>query len=270
MKKAGRIIPLLCSLVFIGQTSFAQFSVMENNFKRVGSADHSKIVTTLLISFVIGNVVAWSMGAYPKSFDVQPYTPDESETISDLTEEINENPNEPDVRAELGTLYFQHNDLDKAEDLLREVVELNPSDAEALAIYSANEAKQSGAMWDFTWGIMKLNRLGNAVDGLDRAVDIDPDNFTVRLFRMNTLVGLENREGSFYRIFEDEQWFKKQNETDPDFFPVSVKLEFYNVLAEAYETKEQLEGDNGQQGASLKQAKAYRRLSTRLNQKDQL
>ena len=269
MKKANRILPLLCSLLFFGHTSFAQFNGVERNLKSVGSADQGKIAVTLLISFVIGNVIAWSMGAYPKDFDTKPYSEDESEMIRDLTIEIRENPEEADIRTELGTLYFQHNDLDKAEALLEEAVELDSSDAEALAVYSANEAKQSGAMWDFTWGIWKLKRMGDAVDGLNRAVELDPDNFTVRLYRMSTLVGLENRKGSFDRIFEDEQWFKQKTADDPEFLPAGVRLVFYDVLAEAYAEKERLSGDNSKGSHNLKKADEYKRLSTRIHNNDQ-
>ena len=202
--------------------------------------DQSKIITVLVSSFIIGNAIAWAMGAYPNSFPLQPYSPDEVQAVQELETEIKENPGEADIKTELGEIYFRHNDLDRAEQLLSTAVEESPESGMSLVVLSANKAKQAGAMWDFTWGIRKLSLLGEAVDGLNKAVEIEPEDFAVRLYRMNTLVSLKNRKGSFFRIFEDENWFLEQERNKPEFFPKAVKFEFYTVLAKAYMVRRDL------------------------------
>lgn len=234
MKHTRQLFCILTLLVFVQQQAFAQRGDLNLSFKGGMEMDQGRIVTLLLSSFIIGNIVAWSMGAYPRDFPAKPYSDLDRRTIQDLHLEIEQNPDEADIRTELGVIYFSHNDLDKAETVLSSAVDRNPENAEALAVYSANEAKQSGAMWDFTWGISKLHRLGKAVDGLNRSVELDPENFTVRLYRVNTLLGLDNRKESFARIFDDELWFLKHIESDPDYFPWEVKLEFYKALSAAY------------------------------------
>lgn len=265
MKKTMRVLSLFCSLTIVGQLAFAQFKMSDSRME----SDESKVIGTLLISFVVGNIVAWSMGAYPQEFKLKPYSAGEAETIRDLEMEMSENPDEPEIKTELGTLYFQHNDLDKAEVILERAVEQSPDDGELLAIYSANEAKQAGAMWDFSWGILKLNRLGNAVDGLNRAIELAPDNFMVRLYRMNTLIGLKNRKGSFSRIFEDEQWFQSRVEQDPELFPDGVRLYFYKVLAEAWTVRSGMIDTEKQRSVARKQASRYEQLVLGLNQEKQ-
>ncbi|MBU3914054.1 hypothetical protein KKA14_00795 [bacterium] len=94
------------------------------------------------------------------------------------------------MKLELGELYFAHNDLDKAGDILSSAKNNAPQSGTVLAVLSANQAKQSGAMWDFTWGIRKLNLLSDAVEGVNKAVELEPTNFLPRIYRINTLTGL--------------------------------------------------------------------------------
>ncbi len=257
MKRYKNIAVLMLLLIFTQQTTQVFGKSFSESLSKKGSTDGGNLAVLLLSSFIIGNVVAWSMGAYPHDFPKQSYSIQEMEVKNDLTSEIKENPDDADVRVELGQLYFHHNDLNKAETLLEQAVKLEPGNAEALAIYSANEAKQAGAMWDFTWGLMKLNRMSDVVEGLNKAVELEPDNFTVRLYRMNTLVGFRDKKDNFHRIFEDEEWFLKKADSSPDYFPEEVKRAFYKVLSEAYLVAVDLDDSPEQKNLHQQKAETY-------------
>ncbi len=249
-------------LVFTNHAAQINADPFSGSMTRKGSIDGGSLAVALLSSFLIGNAVAWAMGAYPKDFPREPYSKQETEMIKDLTIELEEYPDDADIRVELGELYFFHNDLDKAQLQLGQAVDLEPENGEALAIYSANEAKQAGAMFDLTWGLMKLDRMDDAVSGLNRAVNIDPDNFKIRLYRMNTLVGFKNRKGNFHKVFEDEKWFLDRQEKSPSLFPEEVNRSFYQALTEVYSVDAELTDSPNQKEASLKKSETYRVMST--------
>ena len=197
-----------------------------------------KIAGIALTSFIIGNIVSWSMGAWPRDFEEIPYTPSELETISELQTEIAEEPEEGSLRAELGSIYFRHNELDKAETELTEAVRLEPDNAESKAWFYANEVKQSGAMFDPLMGIRKLNRLNTGIDELNSAVDADPDNAIIRLIRLETIASVGTVSSSFSVYQEDEDWFQSKLEHNANYFPKNLAQSFYLSLAKAYHAQE--------------------------------
>ena len=245
-------------LVFTHHSGQVSANPLSNMDAQKGSIDGGTLAIMLLSSFIIGNSVAWAMGAYPRDFPVQPYSQLEKEMIKDLSLEIEENPDEPEVMVELGELYFQHNELDKADSLLERAVKLEPDNAEALVISSANGAKQAGAMWDFTWGIRKLSKMDDVVSGLNRAVEIDPDNYKVRLYRMNVLLGFRNKKDNFHKIFEDEEWFLSKQKASPNAFPEEVNREFYQTLGKAYEINAELADSSEKKAKNLEKSRVYR------------
>jgi hypothetical protein len=251
---------LLIAISFCAQQLSAMEWKSEMNFNADGNMNQEAIIKTLFFSFVIGNIVAWSMGAYPRSLEKVPYSNDDLQTISDLEAEIIDYPDESEIKKELGEIYFFHNDLDKAEDVLYHAVVEDDQNAEALAVWSANEAKQAGAMWDFTWGIWKLSRLSDSIDGLNKAVTMDPENLTVRLFRLNTFEGLENRNDSLRYALDDEQWFVEKMNVADVYFPQDVQLEFFDVLTKIHLLKSDLAENDAEKSTSLNQAKSYLKL----------
>jgi tetratricopeptide (TPR) repeat protein len=248
---------LLIAINICSQQLSAMEWKSEMNFNADGNMNQETIIKTLFFSFVIGNIIAWSMGAYPRSVEKVPYSNDDLHTISDLKAEIKEYPEESEIKKELGEIYFFHNDLDKAEDVLYQAVDEDNQNAEALAVWSANEAKQASAMWDFTWGIWKLSRLSDSIDGLNKAVTMDPENLNVRLYRLNTFEGLENRNDSLRYALDDEQWFLEKMNTTDSYFPQDVQLEFFDVLTKIYLLKSDLAENDTEKSTRLTQAKTY-------------
>ena len=247
-----RIFLLLPAFFFI---SLQPFQAYAGGIKMMGI---TQIFTAkfLLANFIIGNVVAWSMGAYPRSFEQTPYTQEEQEQIRELREEIRTYPDEVDPLQQLGLLYFSHNDLDKAKTVLENALTIDPNHAESLAVWGANEAKSAGAMWDFTFGIWKLMRLDNAIEGLNRAVELKPDNFNVRLFRLNTLEALKNLRDSLPYAFADERWYLEKTGSNPQYLPDNVHLEFLDVLTRLYLVKCKI-ADDEEKGESQRRALDY-------------
>ena len=194
-----------------------------------------RILAIVLISgFVIGNVASWSMGAWPRDFPQVPYSTEDLETMNELKTEIKAEPQDASLKAELGSIYFRHNELDKAEEELEQAIELEPKNPEIRSWYYANELKQTGAMLDFTWGLTKLYRLNKAVKNIDATVKDDPDNAIVRVTHLSTIVSVGGIHRSFRLFHEDELWFKKKQEQSADYFPDLLKRSFYLSLAKAH------------------------------------
>ncbi|MBT4286377.1 MAG: hypothetical protein HOD92_03505 [Deltaproteobacteria bacterium] len=231
----------LLLLIFFLSISIQQIQLHASDFgrsfARKAETNTSIAGQFLIISFVIGNIIAWSMGAHPRFYDQTPYTQDEQEYIQELQQEIQSYPDEAEAQKELGIIHFRHNDLDSASEALNSALEVEPNHAESLAVWGANEAKSAGAMWDFTFGLWKLSRIDDAVEGLNRAIELEPDNINVRLFHLNTLGELENRRDSLHYAFLDEQWYIEKNESNPKYLPEDVQLEFLDALTRLYLVK---------------------------------
>ena len=217
----------------------------------------SKKATRFVItSFIIGNIMAWTFGAYPRNFPFKEYSEEELKIVQELNLELKKNPSDSILKTELGKIYFMHNDLDKAEDIVGDVKMELEKNSELLVVRSAIKAKQAGAMWDFSMGIMKTLQLKWALDGFDKSVEMSPENPTIRLFRLNAIVPLSNFLSSFYRVFEDEKWFLEKIENDPDFFPLQMKYSFYKVLSAAYLANSRIENDQKKE-THLKKSSDY-------------
>lgn len=193
-----------------------------------------KLFIFMLSSFVIGNLVAWSMGAWPIDFKRQPYDNQEQLTLADLKEELAENPDEIALLVELGSMYSLHNDIDQAAVLLDKAMSLAPEDPQVLAWHSANAAKLSGARLDVTWGLYKLYTLKHALSELSRAVTLAPNDLSVRLVRLASFAHTGTINPLFTQVFDDEQWFKKLLIEHPRDVPVQVEGQFYLSMAQAY------------------------------------
>jgi tetratricopeptide (TPR) repeat protein len=193
-----------------------------------------KALIFILTSLVIGNVISWFTGAWPITFERQPYNAGEKMTLQSLETELGENPNETDLLVELGSIYSLHNDIDIAARHLDKAILLAPEDPLALVWHSANAAKRSGASLDLTMGIYKLYTLADALGKITQAVELAPDDLTVRLVRLATFANTGTINSGFDKVFEDEAWFEQLLAKYPDDVPVQIKGQFYLSMAQAY------------------------------------
>ncbi|WP_445359829.1 tetratricopeptide repeat protein [Microbulbifer sp. EKSA005] len=196
-----------------------------------------KVLTILISSFFIGNVVAWFSGAAPIEFGKIAYSEGEMEQVEFLQQEIGENSTDPDLMLELGQLFSHHNELEKAAHLLEAAYQQRPEDMLIRAAYYSNEGKRAGAMFDPAMGLYKLYRLRHAMDEVDQAGLSADSDFNVRLIRLITFSYVGEVSGHFERVFEDEAWFKNLMDSDPDLLPAAMQQVVYLSLANAYWVK---------------------------------
>lgn len=195
-----------------------------------------KLLGIICLNLVIGNVVAWFMGAAPIDFPIEPYTQEQQMQIDGLKKEMEEFGEEASLLAELGSLYSLHNHLDQANTVLTKALTLDAEDAVALASFNSNRSKLAGAMFDPLMGLRKIYIIVDAAKGLNAAVELAPDDVTVRLTRLATMAPIGALSMNFDTVFEDEKWFKAFFERYSDSVPDGIKYEFYLAMAQAYYT----------------------------------
>ncbi|WDE09100.1 hypothetical protein SG34_030490 [Thalassomonas viridans] len=220
-----------------------------------------KLLIFLSLNLLIGNVVAWFMGAAPIEFKPVPYSQQEQALISELKAELAENADDPALQTQLGSLYSLHNQLDDAGQLLT-AASASGDDATALAWLSGTRAKQAGAMFDPLMGLRKLYLLRSACSDMDRAVAMDPENFEVRMVRLATYAPTAVMNCSLETAFTDEAWFKQYFAAQGALAPLELKLQFNLTMSIAYA---KAGGSDNQQTANNYMAE-YQKLSRETEQ----
>ena len=193
-----------------------------------------KVLSFVLTSFIIGNVVAWFMGAAPIDFPKQAYNKQDQINLSALKQTLKSEPDDLDILVELGSQYSLHNDIELAAGYLEQAVRLAPTDALAMAWYNANRAKEAGAMFDPSMGIYKLYKLNSALTGISQAVSDAPNDLSVRLIRLATFANIGEINPLFDQVFDDEVWFKDLLKRQGQYLPDEMKSQFYLSMAQAY------------------------------------
>jgi len=123
-----------------------------------------RFAETLITAFIIGNSIAFIMGAAPISFPTHQFLPEEQKSIEVLSKLRDENPDVPEYPIALSTLYFLANQLDEAENILTTVPQEYIADDNFKLISNAISIKRSGEMLDLLFGQVKLYRLNQSVD----------------------------------------------------------------------------------------------------------
>ncbi|WP_226647809.1 hypothetical protein [Microbulbifer variabilis] len=198
-----------------------------------------KMLTILISSLLIGNIVAWFSGAAPIDFKKIDYSKTEVEQLEFLTAELGEDQSDPELMLQLGQLYSYHNEINRAGELLGAAYQQDPQNMLIKASYFSNEGKLAGAMFDPAMGLYKLFRLRQAMNQVDEAALQASSDFDVRLVRLLTFSFVGEVSGHFDRVFEDEDWFIPLIEKDTDAFPTEVRQLVYLALANAYRVKGQ-------------------------------
>ena len=215
-----------------------------------------KLLIFIAINLLIGNVVAWFMGAAPIEFAKISYSSQEQQLVNELKAELTQEPIDPTLQTQLGSIYSLHNYLDEAQELLTGAVDTERS-ALALAWLSGTQAKQAGAMFDPFMGLLKLYRLHSACAQMDQAVTLAPNNFEVRMVRLATFAPTNLLNCSLETAFNDEQWFKKYFASQGATAPLALKLQFMLTMSVAYSNAGGLENQKQAQQYMTE----YRQLS---------
>ena len=192
-----------------------------------------KLLILLSINLLVGNIIAWFMGAAPIDFKMVPYSQQEQKLVTELKAELVQNPNDSTLQTQLGSMYSLHNQIDEAGQLLTGSF-ASEQDALTLAWLSGNQAKQAGAMFDPLMGLWKLYHLYSACAEMDRAVTMEPDNFEIRMVRLATFAPTALLNCSLDTAFIDEAWFKQYFANQGAFAPLELKLQFKLTMSIAY------------------------------------
>lgn len=91
-----------------------------------------------------------------------------------------------DSRLALARLYFEHNQLDAADSLLRELTAQDPDHAVAAAWHGANDCKLAGRAQPWLMGLRKLYLVRDCLRRIEAALTAEPDSIDVRLIYINT------------------------------------------------------------------------------------
>ena len=140
------------------------------------------ILRITLITFVIGNVIAWISGAAPIKFAETPFSSAEQSFIADHTAgqtEVN-----PSDAQSLGMIYFLHNRLNDATVVVNKAREQDRDNVSLMALEAAIEVKQAGARLDLLFGQRKLYQLKQALAKLKTVSDQVPEQFDVQLLAL--------------------------------------------------------------------------------------
>lgn len=180
-----------------------------------------------------------------------------SMTIEDYTKMIDVDPNNYSIYVYRGLLYWDNRDFDKAKDDFTKAIQINPSRFEAYcnrgSIYS-HEKNYDLALTDYSMCV-KINPLAvdgyvnrgsfycdmlqdykSAIKDFSRAIEIDPTDYEIYLFRMlaykalgeEKLAEIDLKKAFEINPFITEQWLKRRMSLPLD--PDSVEAHIQNGL----------------------------------------
>ncbi|PHM70615.1 hypothetical protein [Xenorhabdus kozodoii] len=132
-----------------------------------------------LITFVIGNVIAWLSGAWPIKFTEIPLSEEEQAFIATQTE----NSIASDAKT-IGLIYFLHNYLEKAAEVVKTEQAQGNTTTELEALSAAINAKIAGTRLDLLFGQRKLYQLKQALAQLKQTSDALPAQLDVQLLAL--------------------------------------------------------------------------------------
>lgn len=116
-----------------------------------------------------------------KEFPLQTYTQQETEYVNML-----KSSDDVSSRTELARLYFEHNELEKADSLLEKLAAENKDNAEVLAWYGANNCKIAGKKGPWLLGIDKIFLAKACLQQIQDALKKDSENFTIQMIALHT------------------------------------------------------------------------------------
>lgn len=143
-----------------------------------------------------------------------------------------------DSRLALARLYFEHNELDEADALLRVLVAEDPDNAEALAWYGANNCKLAGRAQPWLLGMYKLYQIHACLGEVRQAAAMAPDDLTVQLVLVNTgaavdmFGSLESARAALERLLEGDT-------AEGDRYPHGPRAHIFLAAAQVSQARDQ-------------------------------
>ena len=125
--------------------------------------------------------VSLGLAGCARDFPPQPYGPAERDHMALLAGESDFH-----SRLELARLHVEHNEMDQADALLQPLVAQDPSHAEALAWYGANNCKIAGRKGPWLMGLDKMMLAKSCLKQIQQALAMAPDDFTIQMIALHT------------------------------------------------------------------------------------
>ena len=207
------------------------------------------ITGIVVVSLVVGNLVSFMFGAYPKSYDEIPLDNEEKEVVEEMKELIQSSVGSSgleEINVSLGEIYTQHNYFDEGKEYLESALTENPNNPIGLAWLGVNEAKQASQMFDwYSMGAHKIHLVGVAIDKINRSVEIAPKNIILRIIRLSTFssIGFSKLKDKVNTDLEFLLSASKEEENSPNllksFYSAIIRGQFYLYNKSETESKKQ-------------------------------
>ncbi|WP_045227325.1 tetratricopeptide repeat protein [Methyloterricola oryzae] len=160
-----------------------------------------------------------------RSFPEIPWLPKEQQRQRELQGNI-----DFASRLELARLYFQHNRIDEASEILDPLVSEQPNNQEAKAWHAANRCKLAERRGPWLLGIDKMVLLWSCMTELERAGHHAGDNLSVALAEIYTDTEVEVF-GAKRRAYQAKDRLQQRIESKGEAYTTPEKAAFYQAAA---------------------------------------
>ncbi|MBC7084361.1 MAG: tetratricopeptide repeat protein [Firmicutes bacterium] len=155
----------------------------------------------------------------------------------ELEAQLKENPKDTKLLMELGIIYHSKalegdkHALQRAEQVFKEVLKIEPDNAEAHAWYGSLLTIKGREDW---FPLAKLFYVNQGIQEMDRAVELAPDAVMVRLVRAHTSLALPYMFGRTKVAIKDFEYLITLSQDRPEQFNVDTLAQIYLGLGKAY------------------------------------
>lgn len=164
-----------------------------------------------------------------------------TEEIKMLEDQLRLEPESSEIMMKLGIIYHglarkgDKKAVKKAEDIFKKLLQLEPKNAEALGWYGSVLTMRGRDEW---LPLLKIKYVNDGLKKMDKSVELDSNNITVRMVRANTCLALP--ENIFHRTevaVQDFEHLLSLREAQPDVFDEDLLASIYLGLGNAYKKK---------------------------------
>ncbi|MFQ6082801.1 MAG: tetratricopeptide repeat protein [Candidatus Aminicenantia bacterium] len=189
-----------------------------------------RIISLLLIAmFIIG--LSKAQSSDPKT------------KIEALEENLKKDPENVEFLLELGILYHHlaqegnKDGIKRGEEIFKKLLEIDPENAQAYCWYgSLLTLKGKYATLPFN----KIRFVNSGTKKMDKAVELAPDNITVRMIRANNSLSLPDFFHRLELAITDFEYLLLLKEKNPDLFSKDILVQIYFALGKAWQRKEDI------------------------------
>jgi len=160
--------------------------------------------------------------------------------IKAFEDSLQMNPTNTRILLKLGVLYHKlgvqgdKKAVKKAEDLFKRLLELEPENAEAHSWYGSVLTLKGRDAW---LPISKMRYVNSGIKEMDKAVQLAPDNITVRMIRANNSLALPELFHRTEVAITDFEYLLSLARKRPEEFNKTLLGEIYLKLGNAYRKK---------------------------------